>query len=231
MSEGLARAYVLGRRDFRESSLIVELLVEDAGRVDAVARGARNRRGVALQPFTPVLVSVRGRGDLKTLAGYESAGVPVGLGERALYCGFYLNELLVRCLTREDPTPGLFESYAGTLDALAVAGPDDLEPALRRFEFRLLELLGYGLNLDHASDTGAALKEGTAYVVPLEGVFETRPSRPHIAAPVATLAAIIRREFDAAEVRALAKRIARAEVDALLGGRTLKSRELFSAPR
>ena len=228
MSQELARAYLLGRRDFRESSLIVDLLVEDAGRVDAVARGVRNRRGAALQPFTPLLVSFRGRGELKTLSVFESAGLSFRLTERALYCGFYLNELLVRCLTREDPTPDLFASYEGTLDALATADGDDLEPALRRFEFRLLELLGYGLNMDHASDTGAPLETGIAYVVPLEGVFEARPPRPHIAAPVATLSAIVRREFDTPEVRTLAKRIARAEVDALLGGRVLKSRELFT---
>jgi len=227
MSSDLARAYVLSRRDFRETSAIVGLLVEDGGRIDAVARGARSKRGPTLEPFTPLAVSFRGRAELKNLVVCERAGPSFPLFGDMLYSGFYLNELLVRGLSREDPTPGLFETYEKALAELASGSRAELEPALRRFEFRLLELLGYGLNLAHASDTGAPITAGTAYVVPLAGVFETRPDVPHVAAPVEVLAKLCRREFDSAEVLALAKRVARRQIDALVGGRPLKSRELF----
>lgn len=136
-------AWVLHRRPWSESSLIVELFSRDFGRIGAVARGGRNSRrwrGL-LEPFSPVLASWQGRGELRSLVAAEPDGARPALAGAALASGFYLNELLLRLLRRDDPHPELHPLYGDTLNRL----PD--EAALRGFECRLLEALGYGLLL------------------------------------------------------------------------------------
>lgn len=148
--------YVLHRREYRDSSLILELLTRDHGRVALVARGARRpkaRLNGLLQLFTPLLISWSGRGELGTLTGAEPNG-PVTLRGRTLISGFYLNELLMKLLTRHDPHPGLFAAYETVLNELATCeATGDVDHreqrALRLFERTLLSEIGYGLVLDH----------------------------------------------------------------------------------
>lgn len=134
---------------FRETSLVVEAFTRDGGRLALIAKGAR-RAGSALRgqlmAFQPLLLTWGGKSELHTLYKAEwQGGVPQlkGLG---LICGFYLNELLLRFLPREDPHENLFDVYAESV--LALSGSADLSATLRRFEKLLLKEAGYALNLE-----------------------------------------------------------------------------------
>lgn len=155
-------AYVLHRYPYQESSLIVELFTLAEGRVGAVARGARRPKSpfARLQPWQPYLVSWRGRGDLVTLTGAEDFGPLVQLKGIAVACGFYLNELLIRLLQRWDPYPGLYAAYQAALGALAAGEPPDW--VLRRFEYRLLQEIGFGFDLSGCMQCGRPLEADDA---------------------------------------------------------------------
>ena len=144
----LEMAYVLSRRPYRETSALLEVFSETLGRVGLVARGVQSPRSKLrglLDAFKPLLLSWNERGELGTLTGAEPAPQAVKpLSGEAVFCGWYINELLLRLTTRHDPHPRLFTAYAQTLTALAGGGG---ERALRLFEKHLLMELGYGLLL------------------------------------------------------------------------------------
>ncbi|MEA3640049.1 MAG: DNA repair protein RecO [Lamprobacter sp.] len=148
----LKRGFVLHRRDYRNTSLLLEVFVAEEGRLACVAKGAksapRGRSALAaiLQPFQPLWLGWAGRGEVKTLTRAEAAAPSIALTAERLYCGFYLNELLMRLLNREDPHEALFVFYQ---QALADLVTEPLDTVLRRFELRLLEELGYALDLQH----------------------------------------------------------------------------------
>jgi DNA repair protein RecO (recombination protein O) len=145
--------YVLHTYPYKETSLIVEAFTHRFGRVALLARGARRprsaMRGVLLS-FHPLRLSWSGSADLANLMGAEWAGGIPLLGGRGLMCGFYVNELLLRLLPRDDPHETLFDAYA---DALAGLASQDVSAVLRSFEKRLLAELGYAplLETDAAS--------------------------------------------------------------------------------
>ena len=149
-------AFVLHAYPFRETSLIVEAFSRNFGRVALVAKGARrpksSLRGLLLA-FQPLLLSWTGKAELRTLTRAEWQGGQPPLPGLALICGFYLNELLLKLLPREDPHERLFDYYQQALLALA----REPEPAvvLRRFELLLLTELGYALLLEREADSGA----------------------------------------------------------------------------
>ncbi|MBK5941702.1 DNA repair protein RecO [Halochromatium roseum] len=146
----LKRGFVLHRRDYRNTSLLIELFTADEGRLACIAKGAksapRGRSALAalLQPFQPLWLGWVGRGEVKTLTRAEAAAPSIALVAERLYCGFYLNELLIRLIDREDPHEALFVFYQ---QALADLVSEPLDAVLRRFELRLLEELGYALDL------------------------------------------------------------------------------------
>ena len=140
--------YVLHTYPFKETSLVVELFAHGFGRVATTAKGARRPRSAMrgmLQSFQPLIGTWSGKLELKTLHSLEWGGGLLLLKGEALMCGFYLNELLLRLLPREDPHEALFEYYSATLKILANA--DDLATTLRRFELKLLQELGYAIPL------------------------------------------------------------------------------------
>jgi len=113
-------AWVLGRRAYRDSSLLVELLTADSGRASVVVKGAhRKQRGGSfaslMQPFCPILVALGGQSELKYLSSAETAGVAISLPGERLFSGLYMNELLVRLLPKWDSVPQLFASYGASL--------------------------------------------------------------------------------------------------------------------
>lgn len=143
-----ALGYLLHATPYSESSLVVEIFTREFGRVAAVAKGARRPRS-ALRPvllqFQPLSVSYSGRAELRTLTGVEwLGGVNAPRGE-ALLCAFYLNELLVKLLAREDAHPGLFDAYAQSLREMDAGVA--LDETLRRFEWTLLRETGYAPDL------------------------------------------------------------------------------------
>lgn len=160
----LAPGYVLHRRPYGETSLLAELFTRESGRLGVIAKGAQGRggrgRGGGLQPFQPLLVSWRGRGELPVLADWEAASPPLPLQGDALLGGFYLNELLLRLCRRHDPHPELFLAYARALGDLGEARP--LVPVLRSFEKALLDSLGLGPMLTEDRN-GAPIHPGQWY--------------------------------------------------------------------
>jgi DNA repair protein RecO (recombination protein O) len=147
-------AFVLHARAWRETSLIVELLTRDHGRVAVVARGVQGAKRhplrAALQPLQSIRVDFLPRGELARLVQAEALDAGAMLQGDALMAAFYVNELVLRLLPRQDPAPDLYARYAEL--RLALAGPGPLAWTLRRFERDLLELLGYGLPLDQGED-------------------------------------------------------------------------------
>jgi DNA repair protein RecO (recombination protein O) len=140
--------YVLHTYPFKETSLVVELFSRNFGRVAVTAKGARRPRSAVrgmLQSFQPLQATWSGKLELKTLHGLEWAGGLLLLKGEALMCGFYLNELMLRLLPREDAHEALFEYYAATLKILAFGR--NLATTLRRFELKLLQELGYAIPL------------------------------------------------------------------------------------
>jgi DNA repair protein RecO (recombination protein O) len=143
--ENARPAFILHAYRYRETSLVVEAFTRSHGRVALVARGARRPgsalRGVLLA-FQPLLVSWIGRAELKTLVAAEWEGPYTPLKGQALICGFYLSELILRLLARDDPHENLYTAYREALAALAAV--DDHAAVLRRFELTLLGELATG---------------------------------------------------------------------------------------
>lgn len=229
----LEPGFVLHHRPFRDTSLLLEVLSRDHGRVGLVARGARGPRsrmkGI-LQPFRPLLLSWQLRGELGTLTAAEGAaatGLPPGGGE-ALLGLYYLNELLLRLTARLDHHPGLYESYAAAVTALASRAA--LAPELRRFEKRLLDVLGYGPEL-RFDTAGQPVDPGQAYAyLPAAGLAPCREDAPG-ALSGASLLALAAEELPDARALADARRLLRAALDVHLEGRPLKTRELLAQLR
>jgi len=157
--------YVLHARAYRETSLLLECLTREHGRLGVVARGVRGERArlrrALLEPFQPLMMNFLLRGEMATLTGVEPTGVPLRLPGDAGLAGLYLNELVVRLTARQDPYPPLFDAYARTLGCLATGEP--LGWSLRRFERDLLDAIGYGLQLQHDSGTGEPLEPDAFY--------------------------------------------------------------------
>jgi len=224
----LARAYVLHQRPFRDSSLIIEAFTRDYGRMSMFARAARGPRSrfAVLQPFRALLMSWSGRGEAPQLAAAENAGATLALPAARLMSAFYLNELLLKLLTRHDPFPELFDQYEATLAQLGHASSADVP--LRRFEARLLELIGYGLNLATEADTGRPVRENGHYQFRpgVHGFVIAEPGchgaiAGHVLQRLASDAGL-QSETDLRQARALM----RAALDHCLDGRELTSRSV-----
>lgn len=160
----LQPAYVLHSRPFRETSLIVESFTREHGRVAVVARGAssaRSRWRNVLQPFRPLLLSWVRKSELGTLTAADQVASLPALQGQSLYCGLYLNELLMRLLHRDDPHAGLFERYRQVLSELASSVSP--QPHLRLFEKHLLAATGYAMLLDREYRSGAEIQPQNWY--------------------------------------------------------------------
>lgn len=240
----LEAAYVLHRRPYRDSSLIIDALTAQHGRVALVARGARRAgsrlRGV-LQSFRPLLLSWAGRGELGTLTGAEACGGS-GLPGAALVNGFYVNELMMRLMPRHDPYPGLYTAYETVVGRLAEETADRCgkrdERALRLFEKTLLRELGYGLALERDALQGAPIRAEALYyyylergAVPLgEASVSGAPRGGAVELHGQSLLALAREELDDERSLREVKRLMRAALAAHLGDRPLHSRSLLHRP-
>lgn len=164
-SASLVPSFVLHRYPYRDSSFLVEVFSAETGRVGLVARGVqrpKSRWRGLLEPLSPLLLSWSGRGELKTLTQAESAGAPIALRGEALLAAFYVNELLLRVLARDDPHEPLFALYVETLHELR---EQRTPQALRRFEKRVLEALGYGVDFTVEGNGTAPVEPGRRYRV------------------------------------------------------------------
>lgn len=227
----LQPGYVLHPRPYRDTSLLLEALSPVHGRVGLVAKGVRSPRSRMrglLQPFRPLLLSWSGAGDLATLVGAEPNGPMLDLAGAGLLSGFYVNELLVRLLQRHDPHADLYQAYEAVLAALQERGGE--EPALRIFEKRLLQELGYGLILDREARSGRPLEAQRLYRYRLDQgpLPEDEGDTQDPAIHGSSLLALARETLPPDPAgRQEAKRLMRAAIARQLGDRPLKSRDLF----
>lgn len=222
-------AYVLHHRPFRDSSQIIDLLTRDHGRIAVVARGSRGSRsrlaGV-LRPFLPLRVSWMARSDLGTLTGAEAAGPPAGLRGDALLSAYYVNELMLAFLHRDDPQPEVFALYAQTVSDLNVR--DGVAPALRAFEMEFLGLLGYAMNLEHEAGTQTPIEADRYYDYRVEqGPAPVQRAEGPLVFAGEMLLGIAAQRFDDPAVLGAANRLLRAVIAHHLGGRELKSRKVL----
>lgn len=234
----LQPAYVLHSRPYRETSVLLELFSAEYGRVALVARGVRGKKSTLaalLQPFRPLLVTWQGAGGLGNLCDVESSGRAHMLSGTALMSGFYLNELLLRLLSKHDPQLSLFSRYDLTLRRFAELDYTQscsvvmLENLLRQFERNLVDAAGYGLQLEHEANTGEALVPDVQYYYVLEqGPLREKPtSAPAIEILGATLLALDSGASLVGEGLREAKHLMRRVLSSYLGDRPLHSRELM----
>ena len=223
-------AYVLHTHPFRETSLIIEAFTRDHGRIALVARGARRPRSAMrglLMAFQPVELGWFGQGEMRTLAKVEWIGGQPLLQARALLLGYYMNELLLKLLPREDAHPALFQAYAEAVYALAIGEPS--QASLRRFEKTLLKELGYGLTLDREAESGRQVdpQKRYAYVVERGPILVSGDEREAESFSGRALLAIAQDDFSDAETLAQCKQLMRTLIQHYLGGQRLSSRRVF----
>jgi DNA repair protein RecO (recombination protein O) len=228
----LYHTFILHRRDYSNSSLLLECFSAEHGRFPALAKGVRSKKmhGAALlQPFQPLIIQITGRGEVKTITSYEQSGEAIGLHGQSLYCGLYLNELLQYLVGRFDPHQRLFHIYHETLMQLATSSSIDM--VLRYFEVELLAELGYGLMLESDAETGMPIEPDVLYSYQLEkGPIRAKAGSDTVIQGK-TLQALSNRELQLDEcIRQEAREMMRRILHHYLGGRSLKSRELFQTP-
>lgn len=222
-------AWLLHARPYLETSALAWLLTLEEGRVNAVVRGVRTKKScyrALLQPFTPLLIRVEGRQELKKLAGLEATAAPHWLQGEALICGLYANELLSRLLLTGQACPALFRDYSLLLQLVSI--PEQREPALRRFELSLLEHLGYPLVF---TDTqGQPLIAQNLYRwLPEQGFLAVQGlAEPSVQVySGANLLAMAKDDWQLKLTRQTAKALTRQLLAPLLGSKPLHSRQLF----
>lgn len=221
--------FVLHSWPYKETSLIVEVFSRSRGRLGILARGARRPRSALrglLLAFQPLRLSWSGSAELGTLTSAEWSGGAAALSGTGLMCGFYLNELLMRLLPREDPHERLYDAYAEALARLAALEPQ--APVLRSFERRLLVELGYAPLLEREA-AGAAVEPGKRYAYqPDCGPVEANGGGGDMFVRGSTLLDIARDDYSAPETREEALRLMRALIAERLGGQALHTRAVLA---
>jgi len=217
----LALGYILLHQPYRDTSRILEVFTREHGRLTLFARGVRGpkaRLAAVLQPFQPLWLSWAGRSEAAQLTAAERAFPETLLPPAALLACFYLNELLIKLTTRDDPHPQLYDAYHRTLQRFAAA--EGLERPLRLFEKRLLEEVGYGL--DTAPAQGI---ESSAYYCyrPGEGLARAAASSPG-AVPGSSVASLAAERLASAPELEDARTLLAAALAQALEGRELSTR-------
>ena len=235
----LQPAYLLHRRPFQNTSLLVDFFCLDYGRVRAVAKGARREKSkhrALLQLFQPLLVSFSGRGEVKTVTAVETGLSAITLRGERLFSGMYVNELLARLLHNHVEHTALYQHYQEAL--IALAGEADVQSVLRRFELKLLAELGYGINLNTDCHSHEPILVDASYRFTPDVGFELAGISAGVT-EVATAGAdshlfagkhlIALREMDLGDesIAKSAKRLLRIALRAHLGDKPLNSRSLF----
>ncbi len=224
------QAYVLHTYAFRETSLVVEAFTRAHGRIAMMARGAKRPRSAlrgSLMAFQPLSLSWSGRGEMRLLLRAEWQGGQARLQGTALLCGFYLNELLMKLLPREDPHEQLFVDYQAALMRLAA----EAEPGavLRRFEKALLRELGYALTLERDSVSGAPIDPRQSYAYELERGPVALNGAAHAGLVLSgqTLLDIVRDDYSDPQTLQQTKALMRLLINHRLEQKPLNSRRIF----
>ena len=227
-------AFVLHTRPYRETSLVLEAMTRDYGRIALVAKGVRRPRSAmrgVLMAFQPLEMTWSGKGEVVTLHHAEWQGGQPLLEGRALLCAYYLNELLLNLLPREDAHERVFDHYARTLQALAASATPDaafFSGCLRSFEKRLLGELGYGLMLTHDT-SGNPIRMDSRYLYEMESGPRVADDSQAVTGTISgqTLLDMDAESFGNPVSLAESKQLMRSLMAFYLNGRQLHSRRLF----
>jgi DNA repair protein RecO (recombination protein O) len=224
-----APAFLLHAHPFSESSLVLDVFARNHGRLALLARGARRPRSAlrgVLLSFQPLELGWFGGGEVKTLAKAEWVGGLPLLTGKCLLLGYYLNELLLKLMPREDAHPVLFDAYAAALMALAHGAAETAE--LRRFEKTLLRELGYGLALDREAGSGIPVQADRRYVYEIErGAVEATDNEATLTLSGKTLLDLMADDYTDPRTLAESKALMRQLMAHYLGGQALQSRRIF----
>jgi len=222
--------YVLHTYPYKETSLIVESFTRRFGRVALLARGARRPRSAmrgVLLAFHPLRLGWSGSAELANLISAEWSGALRPLAGRGLMCGFYLNELLLRLLPREDPHEALFDVYGQSLEQLT--GGLAHASVLRSFEKRLLGELGYAPLLERDAESGAPIDPERRYAyepdrgpMPVKGVHSS-----DLVVTGRTLLDVAADDYGRPETRDEARELMRALIGQRLHGQVLHTRAVL----
>lgn len=226
---GWQRAFVLHSRPYSETSLLLDFFTEGEGKIRLLAKGARRNRSPlrgCLQPFTPLLIRWGGKGEIKTLINADPVSLALPLSGTVLYSGLYLNELTARVLEFGTPYSALFFDYLSCLQVLA-GSERTPESALRQFELALLSYLGYGVDFLHCAGSGEPVSDTMTYRYREEKGFIGSLVIDQFSFTGKQLKALASRDFPDADTLKAAKRFTRMALKPYLGGKPLKSRELF----
>jgi DNA repair protein RecO (recombination protein O) len=225
----LARGYLLHQRPYRETGGILEVFTREHGRFTLFARGVRGPRATlaaVLQPFQLLLLSWTGRGEAGQLTGAECAAYEPPVPAASLLSAFYLSELILKLTTRHDPNAALFDDYQRALADLRAGGA--LEPPLRLFEKRLLEAIGYGLDLTTEAATGEPIEpQGRYHFAPQQGLVAAAANAPDSFSG-ASLIGLAREQLAGSSLDD-ARRLLRAALAECLEGRPLMTRTVARA--
>ena len=233
------KGYVLHTYPYRETSLILQVWTEKHGRLGVMAKGARRPKAATravLVPFQPLTLDWFGRSELKTLKTAEPAGAALPLAGQSLLSAFYLNELLLKLTTREDPHEGLFEAYDQVITRLRQisregGAQEEVERALRRFELRLLQELGYAVELTREAGSHAPIAAEREYLYVVEKGAIPAPEEGETPANAVrlrglTLIDLDRGRLDDAATVAQAKQLMRLLINHSLNGQELATRAM-----
>lgn len=233
----LLTGYVLHKRPYRETSLLVDFFSLEQGRISAVAKGARGNakgdRKSLLQPFQKLEFELSGRSHLKNLGRLEAVQQANHLTKTALYCAFYINEILSRALPEAEAISEVFTHYEHTFSRLVNMQSDDIssfEPVLREFEFTLLQSLGYLPDFTCDVATGNAIENDDYYIFNAQNGFSIAHAQVKHAIKGEYIFAIANNEYtqnNALKVKQVAKYICRLALIEVIGNKPIKSRELF----
>ena len=223
-------AFVIHSYPFRETSLLIDVFSSRHGRLPIVARGARRPRSALrglLMNFQPLLLSWFGKGEVRTLHSAEWQGGQPYLQGTALMCGFYLNELLLNLMARDDPHEQLFDYYRATLHRLA--HETDHAATLRCFEKHLLQELGYALTLEREAGNGKAISAELCYRYAVEhgAVPDDDDARAGVPVSGKTLLDMAADDYADPVTAQQSKQLMRVLLNHHLGGKILHTRELI----
>jgi DNA repair protein RecO (recombination protein O) len=220
--------YVLHRRSYRESSLLVEVFTRNFGRLALIAKGCRKKKSQVhglFMSFKPVLLSWTGKGELPILTSIEQTTFYPQPDFSRVPSGYYMNELILKLLHRHDPHELLYDKYETSVFQLL--NKDEPLAVLRVFEKHLLREIGFGLVLDHDVETGEALvKEGSYQYLPQKGPVAADSNQSGTVFG-STLIALEEEEFFTGREHRQARQLTKALIDIQLNGKELRTRRIL----
>ena len=222
-------AWILHHRPFSNSSMILEIMTSEYGRISLIAKGSRSAkskfRGV-LRPFMPLSISWFSRTNLGTLTEAEIQGAPISLAGDALISGYYINELLLKLLYKDDSHAEVFSLYSETIKKLSLT--NRIAPLLRQFEIKLLELVGYALNLREVVDSQIPVDSLSYYEYkPDIGLVMAENNEGTMTFLGSQLGSIQQQNFECEDTLRCANRLLKNIISHQLGGKKLMTRKVI----